>query len=356
MSKNEQNNIFEAFKETEQHMTQLAGIPAGYAEMRLSTQGKVGAPEVFHIRNFKMSDLAGLSLTTEELLPSRVISILNDMIYEKVNVATWHEKEIEELMVRLFMTFFKTVLTEVAFPLNREDLNLIATWPNGEETLKAIRDGKYIPRTDINLETGVELYDLDPNFNSKVKITNKKNGFYVVFDFVHYGDQIIIQRWLDSYYSEEEKRFAGIKAQRDFNQVLREQLVENPEKAENLLAIDPVENAAYEEYLMRKLQTLAEMIRVISIINYNGEDVSYMSAGEKYERFANDPLIDFGMLAKVSKRQEKMKFGIKPEVKMISPITQQEVVRPFPFRLFTVLQAIQVSGPDGYDDGYDDED
>lgn len=358
MQINEKNIIFDSLKDAEKTQRTLYQVPAGYVEMQLSTLGKVGAPAVFHIRNFKIGDLAALSLTNDDQLPARVISVLNDMIYEPVDVGKWHEKEIEELMVRLFMTFFKTQLTEIPFPLTPEDLNQIAQKPDGLKELEAIKSGAYVPRTDIDLQTGVELYELDDNFQSQVKITNKKTGFYVIFDFVHYEDQLTIKRWLDSYYAAEEVKFTRIKAIRDHNADLNSQLAEHPERASELIPVDPAENEAYELYLSRKLQTLAEMIRVISIINVNGEDVSGMSAADKYERFVNDPRIDFGMLAKLSKRQEKMKFGIKPDVAMRNPLTpgQEVVKRPFSFRLFTILQAIQLSGPDNYDDGYDDED
>ena len=356
MNANEQQIIFKSLKETEQAQGVLQQIPAGYVEMQLSTQGKVGAPAVFHIRNFKMGELASLSLTNDDQLPSRVIKVLNDMIFEPVDVGFWHEKEVEELLVRLFMSFFRTKLTDIPFPLLPEDLAKIKEMPNGKEMLEAIKSRKYIPRTDIDLETGVELYDLDENFTSQVKITNKSTGFYVIFDFIHYHDQIIIKNWLDNYYKDQERAFAKVKAIRDHNMDLNNQLAEHPEKAEELIPLDPAAEEAYTEFLNQKLQTLAEMIRVISIVNVNGEDVSKLSASEKYERFINDPRIDFGMLAKLSKRQEKMKFGIRPEVTMVNPITQEVVKRPFSFQLFVILQAIQLSGPDNYDDGYDDED
>lgn len=357
MNTNEKNIVFTSLKETEDLQTIETTMPAGYVEMRLSTKGKVGAPPVFHIRNFKMGELASLSLANEEQVPLRLITTLNDMILEKVNVGYWHEKEVEELMVRLFMTFFKTKLTDIPFPFNVQDLAQIRGQEHGIETLEAIKAGKYIPRTDIDLETGVELYDLDDKFTSRIKITNKKTGFYVIFDFVHYQDQLIIKRWLDNYYKEEERQFAKVKAIREHNMDLNNQLKEHPEKADEIIPLDPAEEAAYTEFLNKKLQTLAEMIRVISILNVNGEDVSNLTAAQKYERFADDPRIDFGMLAKLAKRQDKMQFGIKPEVVMINPISpaHEVVKRPFSFQLPIILQAIQLCGPDNYDDGYDDE-
>ena len=60
-------------------------IPAGYAEIRLSTEGKLFAPEVFHVRDFKTEELLEISLISTEDLPKVLLKILKNMIYEK----TW---------------------------------------------------------------------------------------------------------------------------------------------------------------------------------------------------------------------------------------------------------------------------
>ena len=36
-------------------------IPEGYIEVRLSTKGRVGAPKVIHVRNFKVKDIVAVT-------------------------------------------------------------------------------------------------------------------------------------------------------------------------------------------------------------------------------------------------------------------------------------------------------
>lgn len=330
-------------------------IPEGYAEIKLSTKGKVGAPACVHIRNFKVKDIIALSLTTETELPSRLIPLLNDMIYEDVDVSQWHEKEVEELMVYLFVTFYQNTLNEVAFPLLPEDLEYLKNQPDGEKLLKDIESKEWTPRVNINIIKDVDTYDLADDFSPRITITNKKTGFYVTFDYVKYGDQLIIKKWLDSYFAEDEAKFKVLREQINYNNNLARQIRIDPSAAEKLIDIPAEQEEAYREYNSRRLQALTEVVRIISIVDYNGKDVSQMSLSEKYELMSQDARIDYGLISKLAKRQEKNPWGIKPEVRMLNPITNEVCLRRFSFRIPIILQAVQISGDDNYDDGYDDE-
>lgn len=345
--------IFNSLKEAEVSVKNAREIPPGYIEVSLSTKGKVGAPSVFHLRNFKVSDVVALALTPESELPARLIEILNDMIYEEVDTSKWHEKEIEETMVYLYKTFYRNSLEDINYPLSDTDYEALKEFP---ERLEDIKAGRWVPKTSINIGRDVELYDLPEDFTSKIKVSNKRTGFYCIFDFIHYGDQLIIKKWLDSYYAEEENRFKKIKNQIQFNSNLLSKIKDNPEVVEKIVRYDPKEEEEYNIYLTERLKTLSEIAKIISIVDYNGKDISDLSVGDKYELLKDDARIDFGLINKLNTKQQKMKFGIKPEVSMISPITREVVKRPFSFRLSTILQAMQLSGSDDYDDRDDVED
>lgn len=353
---NKNNIIFQSLSEIEQEHTASEACPAGYLEINLSTQGKVGAPKKFHIRNFKVRDILSLSLTSEVELPQRLISILNEMIYEDVDVGTWHEKEIEETMVYLFLNFYKDTLTDVVFPLDKEDLEVIKQKPNGEALLKDIVDKKWTPRTTFTISQDASTYDLPEDFSTQITIKNKTTGFYVTFDYIKYSDQIVIKKWLDNLYREEAYKYKVIEEQLKYNEELSFKIKDNPDQVNRLIRIDPILEEQYRSYLTDRLETATEVIRLVSIVNYNGLDVSGMSLSQKYELMSNDARIDYGMISKLDKRQKKMNFGLKPFVKMFNPITNESCERRFSFRIPSIIQAMQVSGDDNYDDGYDDED
>ena len=350
------NLILTSLMESEREVKEVSSTPDGYIEVKLSTKGKVGAPSVVHVRNFKVSEIISLSLSSNADLPIRLIDILNDMILEDTDVFTWHEKEIEELMVYIFLSFYKPVLTDIPFPFTEEDFKNMESEPNGKEKVKDIKEGRWVPKTTIDIAYGVDTFDLSENFSPRITITNKKTGFYVVFDYIKYGDQLIIKRWMDSYFAEDEKRFERIKKQIEINRGINNQLIDNPDKIENLIPIDKDEEEQFRDYLVKRAQVITDVSNIVSIVDFNGQDLSNMSIGDKYELLKDDARLDYNLISKMSARQRKMQFGIKPEVSMKNPITEEVVKRPLSFRIPFIIQAMQVCGSDEYDDGYDDED
>lgn len=353
---NENNLILRSLQEEIFNVDKESNIPSGYLKVELSTKGKLRAPATVHVRNFKVKDIISLSLTSEQDLPQRLIQILNEAIYEDVDVGEWHEKEVEELMFNIFATFYKSKLTDVVFPYTEEDLDFLRSSDVTKELYDGIISKEWTPRTTIDLNQDVHTYDLPEDFKPQITITNKKTGFGVTFDYIKYRDQIIIRKWIDKIYKNETFKFKKIEEQLNYNERLLIQSKEDPEVLSKLIPIDPVLEDEYKEYLAKKLQTALEVVRIISICNFNGEDVSNLSIDEKYERFANDARIDYGMITKLEKRQSKQLIGLKPEVSMWNPIKNERCLRRFSFRVPSIIQAVQLLGDSDYDDGYDDED
>ena len=87
--------------------TSTKDIPVGYLRMELSTQGKMGAPKVFHVRNFDTREIVELSITADSELPIKLGNILDKLIFEEgVSIHDFHENEVVELLVKLFAIFY----------------------------------------------------------------------------------------------------------------------------------------------------------------------------------------------------------------------------------------------------------
>ena len=330
-----------------QRAKNLASVPPGYIEVALSTKGRVGAPAIVHVRNFTVGELLELSLTTDTDLPRRLIAALNKAIYEDTDVANWHESEIEELLIYIYAEFYKSTLDSVEFPLLEEDYEFVKNGPDGEQRCKDLREHKWVPRTSITLLRDIDPYEVSDDYSPEITIKNKKTGFYVTFSYIKYGDRLLVKDWLDKVYRDEEKQFDA----------LVETLKHNSSVADpaRRLPVDPAEKEAYSDFVAKKLGTLTEVSRLISVVNYNGQDVSKMDVDEKYKLLSQDARIDYGMIAKLAARQDKQPFGLKPFIHMINPLTNEPCVRRFSFRILSILQAMQLSGSDEYDDGFDDE-
>ena len=330
-----------------QRAKNLASVPPGYIEVALSTKGRVGAPAIVHVRNFTVGELLELSLTTDTDLPRRLIAALNKAIYEDTDVANWHESEIEELLIYIYAEFYKSTLDSVEFPLLEEDYEFVKNGPDGEQRCKDLREHKWVPRTSITLLRDIDPYEVSDDYSPEITIKNKKTGFYVTFSYVKYGDRLLVKDWLDKVYRDEEKRFDALVETLKHNSSITD-----PAKR---LPVDPAEKEAYSDFVAKKLGTLTEVSRLISVVNYNGQDVSKMDVDEKYKLLSQDARIDYGMIAKLAARQDKQPFGLKPFIHMVNPLTNEPCVRRFSFRILSILQAMQLSGSDEYDDGFDDE-
>lgn len=201
------NIILSSLSESENYVNNVSSVPAGYLEVRLSTKGRVGAPEVVHVRNFKVSEIITLSMSDNRELPIRLIEILNGMILEDTDVSKWHESEVEELMLYIFMTFYRDKFEDIPFPYDDKDIEFLKDAGAAED----LKSGKWVPKTTIDITKDVETYDIPSDFNPCITITNKKTKFHVTFDYIKYGDQVIIKQWLDSFFRNEEIRFEKIK-------------------------------------------------------------------------------------------------------------------------------------------------
>ena len=339
--------MLSTLKQEVQRAKNLASVPPGYIEVALSTKGRVGAPAIVHVRNFTVGELLELSLTTDTDLPRRLIAALNKAIYEDTDVANWHESEIEELLIYIYAEFYKSTLDSVEFPLLEEDYEFVKNGPDGEQRCKDLREHKWVPRTSITLLRDIDPYEVSDDYSPEITIKNKKTGFYVTFSYIKYGDRLLVKDWLDKVYRDEEKQFDALVETLKHNSS-----VADPAKR---LPVDPAEKEAYSDFVAKKLGTLTEVSRLISVVNYNGQDVSKMNVDEKYKLLSQDARIDYGMIAKLAARQDKQPFGLKPFIHMINPLTNEPCVRRFSFRILSILQAMQLSGSDEYDDGFDDE-
>ncbi len=331
-------------------------IPAGYTPIRLSTKGMVGAPALFHIRNFSTRDIMALALTGDEELPERLVELLEELIYEDVDVMQFHEAEVIETMVRLYASFFSAQL-EINFPVEESDLEYIQKeFPDSyQDKLEALRTGKWVPKTTINLITDVSSYDIESTFKSTARIRSHDTDFSAGFGLPRYGDVITIKKWIADSYGEKEKRFATVKKLIQ----LRDGMIERYEAGEDvdLSRLPFVDPDAEHEYLAlqeKKAVELVDVIRALHLVSFEGKDVKNKSLEERVA-LVQDPRVDVTVAKKLNEYFDNLHFGLQPEVRMLNPLTGKHCTRRYSFRLLDLLQAVQLSKTDEYDIVFGDE-
>lgn len=353
-SSNTTSVISQSLKELEQKTL----IPPGYAEIRLSTKGKLGAPEVFHARNFKTQDVLALSLTEDKYLPARVLDILQSMIFEKdCDVNAFHEKEVEETLLILYSIFTSSVLEDVRFPVNEEDLAYLKEHdPDDYQALEDdLKKGKWIPKTTINLNTDVDTYDIPNDFKSEITINKKDKSLHVVFGYLKYSDQLRIVDWMNNFFQEEDAKYEPIAAKyrhnTDVQTAFESGLIPS---LEGLITIPENEALEYSNYQTYKMGVLAEIYKDAALLELDDQDLRKATLSEKYDIASKDARLDYKLVNILNKKQAEQKFGVKQEVRMLDPITGQRVSREFPLNIRTIIQALQLSEPS--ESSYDSDD
>jgi len=304
--------------------------PLGYLPITLSTNGSFGTPSKVWVRNFSLEDTLHLSMATEELLPEYLISVLNKNIWstEEVNVASWAEKQVVELLLKLYANFYGTSINDITFPIKDEDIEYLRK-NKKEDTIKKIEDG-WKPITDIQL-TNINFIDVKEPYKSNIRIKSK-SGFSVLFSIPRFGDTIALKKIIKEKYYESDKIYDPIS----------ERYENNPE----LVSLEELE--AMKKYYLEKALYITTITKAFYIKEVNGVSLEDKSYEEKIE-LCSDARIDFKMNEEYEKILSTLNYGIDPEVKIKNPLTGKLCARRFVFRPSDIFQAIYLSKTDGYD-------
>lgn len=323
--------------------TASVNIPAGYISIELSTHGKYGAPEIFHIRNFDVKDIVDLSLSEQEQLPDKVADMLDDLILEnEVTVRDWHESEVIELLVILFKNFYSNRLENVDYQYSEEELTKLP-----EDLKQDIKAKIWVPKTTIDLDS-VSVYE-DENVYNKVSIKNPKNGLEASFTYPRFGDILIIRQFILEYFDKKEKQFESVKSIIKFRREAEERLAKGEDI--NLARIPQapkVEIDKYREFELEKALFSIDAIRALHLMEWEGQTVSHLPLNERI-KIIKDPRLDITITKKIEKHFKQLKIGVKPEVSMYNPFTKEEETKPYSFRLLDILSAIQLFESDDDD-------
>jgi hypothetical protein len=277
--------------------------------------------------------------------------MLDELVWEKnISVRDFHEKEVIELLLFIYETFYTDVFPNLDWVLTEEDWDFLADRCGGRDTdaflqqERAYKNGTVKPKFDVSLTEGVHYHKIDPAIKTKVKI-DKKNGFSAVFGMPKFGDVMTLRFFIENMWKDEDKKFAAIGDTIKF----RRDAEEKVQKGENinLRGIPQVPKAELEKFkdyeLAKSIFTMTA-VKAFHLLEYNGNDVSKLPL-EKKIQLAQDANLDHSTFQQVQNHFNKLEFGIKEEITVRDPIIDKIVERKYSFQLTDLLQAIRDKGP-----------
>lgn len=310
-------------------------IPPGYLPLVLSTLGSFGVPKKIWIRNFSTEDTLQLSMASEEVLPDFLISVLNKSIWnpeDTINVASWTENQITELLIKLYANYYGSTIQDITFPVIKEDIEYLRE-KSRSETIKQLENG-WKPKTDLIL-TNLKFIELEKPLKESIRIT-KKDGFSVVFGIPRFGDILLLKRIIREHFFMTDKKYENI-----------QKLLET---SYDKVSLEDV--ADMEKYYIDKSMFITRLTKCFYIKEMGGESLINKTYDEKM-KISEDPRVDSSIFKKYEKELNSLKYGIDPEVEVMNPFTNAFCTRRFVFRPFNILQIIFLSEYDEYDVSYE---
>jgi hypothetical protein len=330
----------------------LKTIPGAYTEIEMSTKGKLGAPPIVYVKNFSTEELMELGLSDNEELPIKVCQLLNGIIYQpdpknKIRIEDFHEKEVIELLLKIFKTYYSPVIKDLDWVWNNdEDKNYLAQRYGGKDSdeyrkvIRSLQTGEWKPKFDVDLRT-LKYYELPDDMKTTVLIS-KENGFTCKYSYERFGDAATLKHFITAKFKERDKQFASISETFRFREEAKQKLLNGDNV--NFAGIPNIPQEEYrklKEYELEKVRFTIIGSKALHLLEYRGTDVSTWPLEKRLE-LAKDPELDYSTLKQITEKFHKMEIGPITRLWLRNPIQDMKVVeRDFSFRVYDILQAVE---------------
>ena len=354
----ENKTIEERIEEAENEVNATMQVPPGYLEIRLTSNGKYGAPEVFHVKNFSTEDLVHLAVSDDSELPERTIEFLNSIIYEDVDVASWHEKEVVETLFIIYKTFYQSSLLNLTWNYTPEDKEFLRNqYGNGtaefNNRIEALDNGTWAPVFDVDLNK-VEFYPKIEQAKTRANIKKQSTGFSCIYSWPRYGDVVKIKKYMEIIYSKTDKDFERLQKIAQFRKQAEQQALDGkPVMLDRIQDLSKEERDKLRKYEEEKLNFMTTCLRAIQLKEIRGQDISNLELKDRI-KFAQDPELDFATWKVINKKfNEELEIGLKEEMTVLDPITNRYTTANITFPVFTLVQTIRDGELNGVDIDFD---
>jgi len=301
------------FNQIKEEIKQSSNIPTGYIPVRLSSKGKVGAPELFHVRCFNMEELLELGSQVQDNSLTTTLKVLDNMIYEDIDLYKFSSQELIETLMTLHANFVSKVLKDYQYKPTEEELQWLKD--NDQERLNLILDGKHTLTVNIDIEDDIQIKDMTDKFKGSIIFKDLE----VTFRLERAEDGIIINSMINKKYG---TRMIHV------------------EKVKKLLQREKITGQVNGSITQEQRQNVKDLNREIGIeslkllsasliSSYKGEDLEG-NIEKKLEAYYALPPTVWEKLSSVVEKD--LKYGVQHEVVVKSPITGNEVERRFQFR------------------------
>lgn len=315
-------------KEQEQGKEKVKkNAPKEYLRIELSSKGKLSAPPIVHVRNYNGSDAMELALSSEDDVLETLIDVLKDMIWEDIDPSVFHEKEMEEILMNIYINFWSSKIVDFPYPYTEQELNEIKI-----ERAEKIRNKEEVPTIDIPYSL-LDTQEIGDDFKEPFTITI--DGVKVTFQMPRIQHIVSAKEYVEQKYKEEGKKFQLLEKKLQYNE--RAPL-------EKQYDIEDEEYKEYVKYYKRRGLEFERLHQAFMISKFQGKETNTIE--EKLDAHKKIDLLFWKKLNEIVEKQGF--FGIKNNIEVISPLTKQPVTRRFQFRFMEFIPAMDTEDSSEY--------
>jgi len=297
-------------------------IPAEYIPVKLSSMGMLDAPNIIHVKDYSGKDALELSLstTTSNTFLRKLIDVMNNLIFEGFDCNYLHESELEEIMLNITGNFISPIIQNYPYPYEQEEYDSMdADRRNRVETsLESLQ-------IDIPIDS-IDTLPLKAEFKEPIIIKNK-NNLTVHFRLSRVQDFFVAEEYVEEKYFEQSQHYTQLEKITN---------LENEEEKEKRLATFPREVLkTYQDYIVQRGTDYIIVKQSQLLLRYGSKVLKTIE--EKIQCYSE---IGMGFWKQYNALcDEQLQFGVDHNIKMISPITNEEVIRRLQFRPMDLISA-----------------
>lgn len=311
--------------------TKKSTPPVGYIPVKLSSLGRLTAPKIIHVRNYSGEEALKLSTMNADNSLEVLVDALQNLIWEDIDASMLNENEVEEIMLNIYVNWWNT---SIDFPYQWEEYELKELEAKRAEQ---IRTGSEVPKVTVNI-ANIKTNTIMSEFKEPITIVHRDVKYW--FRLSRVKDMMEAKEYVVDKYLAEENRYSKISKDLEYNSSIDPNspipFKERP--------VDPKEKRAYQEYLNKRSIDFERISQMGKVLKIGDKEVkTFEDRITMYKEIPSDIWVKFNQIIKKS-----IQFGVDPELKVISPLTNKEVTRRFQFRILDFIPTMELPDDSEY--------
>lgn len=286
-------------------------VPSEYITVKLSSGGKLGFPAIVHARDYTFDEAIKMAEISEENVTDSLVEIVNNIIFEDVDVRNAHRQDILEILLSVYGTWYSPTIESFRYYVN----------PDLPEDERDKKENISVATIPINAIKTIPLAD-----SIKTPIRIAKGDFTIDLILPRVGNEIIASKFLEEKYAEEENKM---------NEIIKKARAEKATTEEQEI---------YDELQKRKGRDFLRVAQSLLIESYNGRKLE--TVGEKLEVVSKVPLNVWAIFN--NELKNNFNFGIDSEVEFVCSVTHKPIKRRFHFREINFLPSMVQEDHSGF--------